>query len=280
MSSEFFDHIPEEPIRVGAKSKPKHAFPCEHCGGKGKTQKLYGRMGYLPLTCPVCKGKGGFKTDKATRDKTRQQAAARKQRKQEEIAAAWDEQHPGVREFIRDCARWSSFAASMQESLNKWGSLTDRQLAAVHSMQAKQAEREAGRKAHVLEVDAQPILGMFRTALQGGLTRRALLAGGAEGEGILKLTPAGSQSRNAGGLWVKADGEFLGGISKDGKFTPRAGVPAWVKEAIKRVAQDPAGEARLFGQRTGTCCCCARELTNKQSIDMGIGPICAKKWGL
>lgn len=282
MSSEFFDHIPDEPIQIGskAKAKQKFAFPCEHCGGKGKTQKLYGRMGYLPLTCPVCKGKGGFKTDRATREKNRAAAAAREARKAELAAKAFDEANPGVRDFLKASAKWSSFALSMLESLDKWGSLTDRQLTAVRSMMAKQAARDAERKANMVVIDAKPILSMFATAAENGLKRRALLAGGAEGEGVLKLTLAGSSSSNPGGLWVKADADFMGGISRDGTFRPRANVPHWVKEAIRRVAQDPAGEARLFGQRTGTCCCCGRELTNKQSIEMGIGPICASRWGL
>lgn len=35
-------------------------------------------------------------------------------------------------------------------------------------------------------------------------------------------------------------------------------------------------EAKSFGRRTGTCCCCGRTLTKKISIENGIGPICAE----
>lgn len=34
-------------------------------------------------------------------------------------------------------------------------------------------------------------------------------------------------------------------------------------------------EAAAFGHETGRCCCCARKLTNPDSIAAGIGPICA-----
>jgi hypothetical protein len=34
-----------------------------------------------------------------------------------------------------------------------------------------------------------------------------------------------------------------------------------------------------YGKRTGACSCCGRELTNGESIDRGIGPICAEKYG-
>jgi hypothetical protein len=37
-------------------------------------------------------------------------------------------------------------------------------------------------------------------------------------------------------------------------------------------------EAKAFGALYGTCCCCGRTLTNEESIENGIGPICAGKW--
>jgi len=37
-------------------------------------------------------------------------------------------------------------------------------------------------------------------------------------------------------------------------------------------------EAKKYGQQTGTCCQCGRELTNENSIREGIGPICAGKF--
>lgn len=37
-------------------------------------------------------------------------------------------------------------------------------------------------------------------------------------------------------------------------------------------------EAKEFGALYGTCCVCARTLTNEESIEAGIGPVCAKVW--
>lgn len=37
-------------------------------------------------------------------------------------------------------------------------------------------------------------------------------------------------------------------------------------------------DAKKFGRETGTCCSCGRELTNPESIEAGIGPICAQKF--
>ena len=36
-------------------------------------------------------------------------------------------------------------------------------------------------------------------------------------------------------------------------------------------------EAQEFGKRTGTCVCCGRELTNEESRNLGIGPVCREK---
>ena len=33
-------------------------------------------------------------------------------------------------------------------------------------------------------------------------------------------------------------------------------------------------QAKAYGQQTGTCCVCGRELTNETSINEGIGPVC------
>lgn len=39
----------------------------------------------------------------------------------------------------------------------------------------------------------------------------------------------------------------------------------------------PLEEAKRFGKMTGTCCVCARRLDNPESVDAGIGPVCAGK---
>lgn len=44
-----------------------------------------------------------------------------------------------------------------------------------------------------------------------------------------------------------------------------------------RIAEDPLGAAARFGTLTGVCGMCMRTLTNAESIDRGIGPVCAGK---
>lgn len=40
-----------------------------------------------------------------------------------------------------------------------------------------------------------------------------------------------------------------------------------------------AEQATQFGKKTGKCCICSRTLTKKESIDAGIGPVCAENMG-
>ena len=50
-------------------------------------------------------------------------------------------------------------------------------------------------------------------------------------------------------------------------------------DILENVAEDPMKAAKLHGMETGQCACCGRELTNKESIQLGIGPICITKFG-
>ena len=51
------------------------------------------------------------------------------------------------------------------------------------------------------------------------------------------------------------------------------------RERVVAVASDPHAAAKAYGARTGECSCCGRELTNAESIELGIGPICRDKFG-
>jgi hypothetical protein len=85
---------------------------------------------------------------------------------------------------------------------------------------------------------------------------------------------------NAGAIYVKAkkSNEYLGKVTA-GKFRPTLACDAATTERVIAVAGAPHEAAKAYGQRTGECACCGRELTNGVSIDLGIGPICRDKYG-
>lgn len=83
-------------------------------------------------------------------------------------------------------------------------------------------------------------------------------------------------------IWLFAADECCG------KMDPVTGAVSMFKRAtrdqtvqlhdkLKAIEADPIGEAKRYGKETGTCCVCSRILTNPESIEEGIGPICATR---
>ena len=87
-------------------------------------------------------------------------------------------------------------------------------------------------------------------------------------------------------LWVTSQSEtemgeyglkpkYLGKVTRtaiDSKFSDT------VRETIMGAAHDPLSAAIKYGKVSGSCSCCGKELTVKESIERGIGPICARKF--
>lgn len=55
-----------------------------------------------------------------------------------------------------------------------------------------------------------------------------------------------------------------------GKFVYQAGILRGVRPEHKLTLE----KAKEFGKLYGTCCICGRTLTNEESIEAGIGPVC------
>jgi len=90
--------------------------------------------------------------------------------------------------------------------------------------------------------------------------------------GQIQLSLAPSYGRNPGAIYVKRGDDYLGkivGINYTGKPCPELAV----------IALDPYKAATQHGNLTGHCACCGLELSDPVSVERGIGPICAAKWG-
>ena len=53
-----------------------------------------------------------------------------------------------------------------------------------------------------------------------------------------------------------------------------------LQNEILEFCKNPDAATKLYGQRYSNCCFCGIELTNKASLQMGYGPICADNFGL
>ncbi len=143
-------------------------------------------------------------------------------------------------------------------------------------------ERHCAPKADVPQLDLSRLFALLQEARAKGLKRPFILASGGPFDPV-RL----SLSRDGEAVYVvdKPSGLYLGAV-RDGKFLPsgKAGLTASDKAALVAalgaMAADPAGQAAAYGHETGCCCFCARELTDKRSIAVGYGPICADHFGL
>ena len=266
---------PAQPRRTDGEDYQGERHACFECNGTGKYQGR--RVQQEKAHCFACKGKGWFKSSYADRQKKKQQAASRAQAKMDEAKAAFCAANEGLIERLKEIAGWHSFAASMIQNFDKWGSLTDKQVAAAWSslarVEAKRAERKAAQASRSGEVSVAAIEAIFRTAQENGLKRPKFLTE------RLQISLAPAHGKNAGALYVVCDGAYAGKI-KDGQLHALREAPADILELVRAVAASPLEAARMYGRKTGTCSCCGRELTDPKSIEAGIGPVCETNWGL
>lgn len=278
----FIDSLMDQEPIVRGNATPRQTYPCGQCAGTGKYQGA--RVHQEKDHCFACRGKGYFFSSYEDRLKAKQAARARAKTKLEVSIAAFEEQEPVMFADLRDCWRsacesGNSFIYSLAQQLFTRGSLTEKQVAAWHRGKQRLEEIRAQRAAEaeerkVANVDLTPIRTMFDHAKAAGLKRTTYRAEG------LVLKAAADHGRNPGALYVTsaASDEYLGKLIGT-TFHPVRSAPATVGAALLAIAQDPKEAAVRWGRQTGTCSCCGRELTDPNSIALGIGPVCAQKWG-
>lgn len=92
---------------------------------------------------------------------------------------------------------------------------------------------------------------------------------------------APEKGRNSGAVYVKrsSDGEYLGKIVGLAFFLFNNYTLEEVVEIKKLIEEGVESAAQAYGLLTGNCSCCGRLLTAKESVGLGIGPICREKFG-
>ena len=249
---------------------------CPKCRGTGRFVSYSGRM---LGECFACKGRGSksFRTAPEVRAQARQRTAVAK--------AAVVADHQAELKWLADTlARrdrlpegYATMLADFQTRLLAGHALSDKQMAVIakgmeRSAQwaAERAQKAAERAAAAPEADASKVLEAFQRARASGLKFVCLRLQG------LIISEA---RKHPGTLYVKTSGgQYLGKIA-DGRFVASRECSPELQAKVLLVASDPATAAKTYGLETGQCSCCGRELTNKASIELGIGPICAEKWG-
>lgn len=101
-----------------------------------------------------------------------------------------------------------------------------------------------------------------------------------EGRYIFKLL--GAKSTTPGQISITGqDGKYYAKVQKNGeiRWFNDARTPN-IQSEIQTIVSDPISTAKMLGQKYSNCCFCGLELTNKNSLAVGYGPICAANYGL
>jgi hypothetical protein len=257
---------------------------CPKCRGTGRV--TFGYVHVRSGECFACKGKGKmtFKTSPATRMKAKasaQRRATEKADAQAAKAAEWKAANPAEAAWMESSAGNFEFARSMLDALNKYGHLTERQMETVQRLTVQAAERKAARAteqaaraeiAPVVSVEAIEVA--FNNAKESGVKFPKLRLD------TFVFSPAGENSKNAGAIYIKSkgDGVYLGKVMGGRLFTSRD-CTTEAAERITAVASDPKQAAVAYGMKFGACSVCGRQLTDSDSVQRGIGPVCAENYG-
>lgn len=250
---------------------------CPKCRGTG----IYAGWSNLGRQCFKCQGKGKltFKTSPDQRQKARSVAAKTRIVKASTNLEKFEAEHPTIAAWWADST--FAFAVSLKAAVEKYGTLTEGQLRAALSCvdkfnAAKARAVEAVAKAETTNVDISGIQKALLKAKGNGLKNPKVRMIADQVTMVMSL--AKETSVNAGAVYVKAnDSTYVGKIA-NGHFYPSRDCGATMADAILKACQTPVESAVAYGRQTGTCSCCGRELTDKKSIDMGIGPICLGKF--
>lgn len=178
-----------------------------------------------------------------------------------------------------DLLQWcsGSFANSLwNQSQNR--QLSPAQLAWAHKLATDLLQQESQAQDDSEAAQFARLFDVFKAAKARGLKRLTLRLSG------VNVKP----NRDLTMLWVtsqteKVEGDYGLQPKYLGKITPNnldSRLADDVKSVLMEAASDPLTAAIRYGKETGSCSCCGRDLTNAESIRLGIGPICREKFGL
>lgn len=251
--------------------------PCPKCSGTGMTR--WGR-------CFSCQGKGKRTVRSVAASKGAQTA-------RENLAAKLNDtmQTPEYAYVLKRMNKGSTFYASIFEKVGTYGDFSEKVIQIIRTDMAKDAEfyakrREEGSKSQAEKsgsVDLTAVHALFSKATSKGLKTpifrgaKVTVKQAKKYEGVLYVTDTVSDT-------------YLGKIA-NGRFEARREATAETLPELRMICDDP--EKALFAYSRSTaeydadgkiisvgCGICGTQMTNPESIERGIGPICAGKWGL
>ena len=254
---------------------------CQKCGGRGRFISYSGRdCG----PCFKCEGRGSFerKTNPVKLAANREKAAERKIRSADANWEAFVDAYPERARVLLDGmnqtwgdGRWNQICRDIFEKVGKYGDLhkgtmdmLQRAVDRAAERRAQKAQKVAEQQEQVKAVDVANIVDCFRRAQEAGLKRFTLRF-----DGVHFQSDRDSWSK----IWVSASGYGSAryGVIENGVYRPGRDANAEVIAKIALISADPMAAAKAYVQITSECSVCGKFLKNQDSVDAGMGPICA-----
>lgn len=170
------------------------------------------------------------------------------------------------------------FPQSLNRSYGRW---SQRQQAWAHYLvwQAEQEKKSPTAPTTLPTGTLLPIVELFNHAAR--TLKYPKMVFDIDGQRVV-IKRSGANSSRPGTLNVTdgrpfGDNKWYGRIELDGSSTVK---DQTVLDFLLDFASDPKSKASIYGIKTGHCCFCGAELTEKVSVAVGYGPICAEKFGL
>lgn len=194
------------------------------------------------------------------------------------------EQVPAVEALEQVVAKLSQrdrdFAEDLLSNFRRWGRLSDKQMQWVDTLTQRAT---APAPLPTQQVNVQKIQDLFALAAQK-LRRVKVALQAASGQKVV-FTKAGPMSKYAGQVLI-TDGapfgsnKFFGRIDANGDFYATRSAGQDVQALVTEFADNPAETAGRYGRLTGGCSFCNHKLDDDRSLQVGYGPVCARRFGL
>ena len=174
-----------------------------------------------------------------------------------------------------------AFGRSLVGGISKYGSLTEKQATWVQVL-IDRASQPKPVAAPAVEVQMAGVQALFEVASKS-LKRPKIRLMTADGTPVV-LALAGEKSKYAGQVMLTDGGPFglnrwFGRIEGSHFHAARAATQE-VTGLRTSLSADPTSVISGYGRLTGACALCGRDLTDQTSVDRGVGPVCAKNFGI
>ncbi len=167
--------------------------------------------------------------------------------------------------YLTENMSFSNFAMDLVEK----SKLSEKQIAWVHFLATEHLNKELHKETLPAEFKSL-VEKMYAKVKENSRKFQVRLPGGVTISTVTK-------GANVGAVYIFENNEYLGKITKEGVLeikSPNEEVKALLEDANENLLR----LAQLYGHESGNCSVCGRTLNDPLSVQMGIGPICAKKF--